>query len=107
MAVARALVAGGPTREELEAVAAFGIRPEDYVREPVAVWPCCWDAVQLFEAMATQWRMGFSGPIGLDYAALPAVMRLTGVPAAHRREFFEDIQIMECGALEALAEKRH
>lgn len=107
MAAARAMVSGGPSQEDLAMAAVFGFTPEDFIQAPVAVWPDCWQAVQLFESLATQWRMGFAGPVGLDYAAVPAVMRLTGVPAADRKDVFADLQIMEYAALEALSEQRH
>lgn len=107
MEAARAMVSGGPSQEDLAMAAVFGFTPEDFAQKPVDVWPDCLQAVQLFDAMATQWRMGFSGPVGLDYAAVPAVMRLTGVPAADRKDVFADLQIMEYAALQALSEQRH
>lgn len=107
MEAARALVSGGPSAEDIALAAAFGFTAEDYAQQPVAVWPCCWHAVQLFETMATQWRMGPCGPVGMDYAALPAVMRLTGVPASERRDLFDDLRVMEYAALDAIAEARH
>lgn len=49
--------------------------------------------------MRSQWRTGFSGPTGLEYASLPVVMRMTGVSRARWPEVFEGIQIMEEAAL--------
>ena len=49
--------------------------------------------------MGTQWRVGMAGATGLDYAALPVVMRLVGVPAADRADVFDAIRTMEDAAL--------
>lgn len=47
-----------------------------------------------------------AGPTGLDYAVLPAVMRMVGVPAADRAAVFEDIRVMEDSALETMRKNR-
>ena len=31
--------------------------------------------MQVFQAMGTQWRMGFNGPVGLDYNVLPLLIK--------------------------------
>ena len=49
--------------------------------------------------MSTQWRTGMSGATGLDYNALPVVMRFGGVPLADRSTVFEEMRIMEDAAL--------
>jgi hypothetical protein len=66
---------------------------------PVEVWPDNVPTISVFISMSTQWRVGMSGATGLDYTALPTVMRLTGVPAADRAEVFEGIRLMEDAAL--------
>ena len=55
--------------------------------------------------MDTQWRVGMSGATGLDYAAVPVVMRLVGVKASERAEVFAGLQIMEQTALEFMRKK--
>jgi hypothetical protein len=49
--------------------------------------------------MCTQWRTGVGGAIGLDYAVLPAIMELVGVPQDNRLEVFNDLRLMEDAAL--------
>ena len=56
--------------------------------------------------MDTQWRVGMSGATGLDYAALPVVMRLVGVSPAERAEVFAGVQTMEQAALEFMRNKK-
>lgn len=45
------------------------------------------------------------GATGLDYNALPNVLRLTGVPRKEWAEVFECIQVCEVAALEKMREK--
>jgi hypothetical protein len=54
--------------------------------------------------MATQWRPSFGGVIGLDYAALPAVLDLLEVPKKKRAAVFDDLRVMEDAALETIRE---
>jgi hypothetical protein len=56
--------------------------------------------------MRTQWRTDMGVPIGLDYAALPSVMRLFGVPAARRRRVFDDVRVMEHAAICLMREQQ-
>jgi len=49
--------------------------------------------------MSTQWRVGMNGATGLDYNALPVVMRFGGVIPADRATVFEEVRIMEDAAL--------
>lgn len=65
----------------------------------VGVWPENADAVSVFASMTTQWRVGPGGVIGLDYGALPEVMRMRGISRSRWPEVFDDIRIMEDTAL--------
>ena len=65
----------------------------------VECWPEHQVAVSVFSKLSPQWRTGFAGATGLDYAALPTVFRLAGVPRADWPHLFEDIRVMERGAL--------
>jgi hypothetical protein len=55
--------------------------------------------------MATQWRAGMSGATGLDYNALPVVLRLMSVPKKEHPSLFEDIRTMEDAALDEMRKK--
>lgn len=72
---------------------------------PCEVWPDNLAAVNVFIAMLTQWRVGMSGATGLDYGAIPAVLRLTQTPRAAWPEVFEGLRVMEGAALKHLREK--
>ena len=63
-------------------------------------------SIGVFIAMSTQWRVGMAGATGLDYGALPVVMRLAGVPVAERAGVFESIRILEDVALEVMRKKQ-
>jgi uncharacterized membrane protein len=93
------LYAKPPTKDE---AAAFGLTVEEAGGPDVEVWPDNKKAVNTFIAMATQWRIGMNGATGLDYAALPFVMRRTGVTTAEHDDVFESLRIMEDAALETI-----
>ena len=65
----------------------------------IETWPDTEAAVHLFLDMSTQWRSGFAGRTGLDYAALPAVLNLRAIPAADRERLFDDLRVMEIETL--------
>ena len=71
---------------------------------PVEIWPDQVPVVNLFSSVLTQWRMGPSGPVGLDYAGVEATMRMKMVPAKERGQMLDDLRIMERAALAAMRE---
>lgn len=100
-----------------DALAAFGARQADVklareqAPEPAfEVYEENWDAVQVFSALSTQWRMSaFSGfgaarlvHTGLDYGAIEPVYRLIGIRRDRRAAIFQQIRVMEEAALDAL-----
>lgn len=74
--------------------------------EPVSIWEEHATTVELFAAMSTQWRVGFNGATGLDYAALPAVFSLHQVPDDQQRDCFSELRMMEDEALKAMHEAK-
>ena len=83
-----------------EAGAAFGLDIALPERPACEVWPETWRVLQLVDQAQTQWRMGPSGPIGLDYLALPAWCRPGAGGTRRSRQVFEALQVMEAAALE-------
>jgi hypothetical protein len=71
----------------------------------VELWPEHGPALELFAALATQWRVGMSGATGLDYSAIAAVMDVHGIAPEDRRERFDELRIMEREALDVMVEK--
>ncbi len=45
------------------------------------------------------------GATGLDYNAVPVVLRLQGVPRADWSQLFEDVRVMEGVALQAMRQE--
>lgn len=74
----------------VDALAIFGLVLEEPL--PAArqapceffLWPEHARPFTLFLNMVTQWRVGFGGPVGLEHAALRAVVE-RHAPAGHRR----------------------
>lgn len=93
----------GPTAEE---AAAWGLTLEEALGPPIEVWEDFALGFKVFEAMASQWRIGPGGATGLDYAALPAVMDLLDIPGPERRTVFEDVREMEDAAMGLMQEQR-
>lgn len=92
-----------PSAEE---AAAFGLTLEEASGDPVDVWPDNLRAVNVFTAMSTQWRAGMGGATGLDYAALPVVLRLMAVPRKAWPAILEDIRVLEAAALDTMQKQR-
>jgi len=80
----------------------YGLTVDEAGGDPVEIWPDNVQTVNVFVAMSTQWRTGMSGATGLDYAALPFVMRVCGVRAADRADVFDGVRTMESAALTVL-----
>lgn len=85
-------------------LAAFGFRPEDYAETYIEVWQENATVVDLFSRLQTQWRTGFSGPTGLDYAAVWAL--LNNMDAEDKFALFDDVQVMEFAALAQMSDNR-
>lgn len=61
----------------------------------------------IFRDMLTQWRVsGSGGVIGLDYAALPVVLKIREVKKKDRQEVFDGIQVMEHSALRVIRQQK-
>lgn len=87
-------------------MAAYGLTPDDLADEAFGVWPDNLPAVNVLIAMSTQWRTGGFGPTGLDYNALPSVMRLVGVPRADWPDTFECVRVLEAEAMKVMGEQK-
>jgi hypothetical protein len=68
----------------------------------VEVWPENWKAWGLFCAVSTQWRIGMSGPTGLDYVPLMRLLDLDQLSADEWRDTFDCIRVLEGAALDQI-----
>ena len=100
----------GNSGDQDQLLAVMGVPPEmrDALKDAatVDIWPEHDVAVNVFAAMATQWRSGMGGATGLDYAALPAGLDLSDVPKWDRADVFACVRVMESAALAVMAELR-
>ena len=76
---------------------------EDWDADVIEIWPENMESVQFFVRLSTQWRHGMSGPTGLDYASVLALLRTQ--PRERRDELFDDVQVMEQAALNEIHQK--
>jgi hypothetical protein len=92
-----------------KAAAALGLAPvwgkTEQVIPEVYVWPENERIWRLFLALGTQWFWGMSGPSGLRYEAVAAVMRMWRVKRSEEQDVFGKIQLMEFAMLKAWKEK--
>jgi len=93
----------GPTAAE---AAAFGLTLEEAQGEPTQVWPDNLQAVNVFIAASTQWRTSHSGPVGLDYTALEAVMRMLCIARKDRGPTLDDVRVLEDSALDVMRKSK-
>lgn len=93
---------GTSLEEGRKILAAMGEAPDDTLALPEALR----DAVRLFDAVATQWRVaGMDGvALGLDYSALDIAARWLGIAPTPR--LLSDIAVMEDEGLTVFRERR-
>lgn len=70
----------------------------------VEIWPENLRAFDLFVALGTQWRVGMSGPTGLDYNVLYRKMDRLGLTPEEYDALEQDIAVMEAEALAVMNE---
>ena len=72
--------------------------------------PDCWPALELFLALQGQWRVvaGFGGVFyqGLDYPAVESLLRLKISSKKKRHRLFDQIRLIEHGALKTMNEQK-
>lgn len=73
---------------------------------PFELWPENETAFALWCSLRTQWRVGPAGLIGLDYAAIPAVMELQGIPPDQRPALFAALRQCEAVALDVFYQEK-
>ena len=79
--------------------------PDDYEIEAVDLWPENDRVLNLFCAVATQWRMGFGGPVGLDYNVVFHLMARMRLADADYDDLFHDLRVAENEALAVITNR--
>lgn len=90
----------GAPADLVDAVAGATQREAD---EGPRLRPECAEAWTAFMRVQTQWRMGFSGPVGLDYTAVAIKLKAVGMSF---KQHVDDLEVIELAALQAWAESR-
>lgn len=80
-------------------------------REPeYLLWPEHVPVVKLFASCLSQWRvavgLGGSSVLGLDYAAVESVLRMTATPAESWPALLADLQTMEWAVLTEVSRRQ-
>lgn len=71
------------------------------------LWPEHQEVLGVFLCCRTQWRAGFSGAIGLDYAGVEAIVRMRRlVPRARLPDVIAELQILEAETLAESSRQR-
>ena len=83
----------------------LGLTIEEASGPPVEIWPENMVPFDIFNAMCTQWRMGSSGPVGLDYNVLfHKLDRMKLEPDEYER-IERSVRVMEDEALTVIWKK--
>lgn len=80
------------------------MRREDFEAPETELWPENWPPVQLFLRFNTQWRMGFSGPVGLDYSVIQHDLARRDLSTDDYDEMMDAIRVLESAALAEMRE---
>lgn len=78
---------------------------ENFRHNDEGIFPDNWQTVKLFSDVATQWRAGPAGVIGLDHNVLPMWMKVRKIGPEDEEDILEGIKIMERAALRSLRER--
>ena len=69
------------------------------------VWPENMPAINLFNTVSSQWRIGMNGPTGLDYNVLFVRMERMKLSEQDYEWLFDDIRVIEAAALTCINKK--
>ena len=83
----------------------LGFQAGDLDKDATHVWADNWQALVVFDQMATQWRMGSHSAIGLDYNVIPHIFRMSGIKRKDQPALFADLRVMENEALNIINAK--
>ena len=94
-------------QEVYESAAEFGLMPifQQEQVEPLYLWPENVEAWNFFQSVSTQWVIGPSGPIGLNYAGVDVARDALGIKRKGWPKLFIGLQAMERATLSAWREK--
>jgi hypothetical protein len=90
---------------DIAELAAAGLKPEDFENESVEIWPENERAADLFSKLSTQWRIGLSGPTGLDYTPMFRMMDRMQLSDENYDALFSDMRFIERIALDCMNQK--
>jgi hypothetical protein len=86
-----------PTDSDLLATPWY--KPEDFPAPNADVWDENWDIMQLFVRFSTQWRVGMSGPVSLDYTIFIGALERKGYTGDAFDEALDKLAVIEAQAL--------
>ena len=72
--------------------------------DPIGIWPCNLKTVALFSSLQDCWKLGPSGPAGLDLPSVKIVARSMGIKLGRRR--LSALSTMASAALETMRARR-
>lgn len=88
-----------PTAADLARTA---YRVEDYPPPVAHLWPENWLVLEIFSRYCTQWRVGPSGVVGLDYSVLFLEIDRHGLTGDEREDLMDALRVVERAAIEQI-----
>ena len=80
----------------------LGLRPEDFPPPTFELWAENWPVIQLFTRYSTQWRVGSSGVVGLDYNVIFHELDRKGLEGEAYDDMMASMRIVEEAAVRML-----
>lgn len=88
-----------PTAQELAAV---GLSVEDFEPEITEIWPDNMLALDLWDRIGDQWRIGFNGPVAIDLIPVFHELDRMGLEREDYDSLLADIKVMAGAAMEEM-----
>jgi hypothetical protein len=84
----------------------LGLTVEEACGPPVELWPQSQAPFKVFSDLCTQWRMGPSGPVGLDYGVLFHKLDRMKLDAQEYERVEHAVRVMEDEALSVIWKRK-
>lgn len=83
----------------------MGLTADDFESEEIEVWPDNLPALDLWDKVGDQWRMGFNGPVALDLIPVFHELDRMELERENYDSLLADIKVMAAAAMREMMEE--